>query len=120
MFSSATRILVFALLALTAAQAGPLGFDDIDRIYRPDRVLNACESCGFVTTYDVWEPQPETVEILAILAFVMTLVVIGLVGVRFRVRESSAIPPWRKIRELESSGTVRRLESGSVRKRREH
>lgn len=112
MFSSGTRMLLFALLALTAAEAGPLGFDDIDRIYRPDRVLNVCESCGFVTTYEVLEPPPDTVEMLAILAFVTTLVLIGLVGVRFRVRESSAIPPWRKIRELQSGGTVR--------KRREH
>lgn len=105
-------MLLFAVLALTPARAGPLGFDDIDRIYRPNRVLNVCESCGFVTTYEVLEPQPDTAEILAILAFVATLVLIGLVGVRFRVRESSAIPPWRKIRKLDSGGTVR--------KRREH
>jgi hypothetical protein len=85
LISPVRRTLWLAVLAATAAVAGPLGFAESEELAKPSLSLD-CSYCTFVTSFD---PLPEPVDsdqVSVVLGFEALLGLIGMIGVRFRVR----------------------------------
>ena len=87
----AARLSILSFWTLLAAHAGPLGFEDWFQLAPSEKVAD-CGICGFITTYEPVEPPTDFEQMLAALGFITSLVVVGLVGIRFRVRAAASGP----------------------------
>ena len=84
MNSRVWRIAAFALWAASVV-AGPLRFEDLNLVERSGGTVN-CGSCAFVTTFEIVQPPYDPTDTLSIIGLMTVLGIIGLVGVRVRVR----------------------------------
>ena len=79
--------MVVGLSSISAA-AGPLGFPNLGLVEHAP-VLSECASCAFIASVDDIPLQPDPWQATIVYGWMTLLMLIGLVGVRRRVRARS-------------------------------
>ncbi len=82
------RIAIVAILPLLAfpLAAGTLKDSDIEQLDRQPPVVIDCGSCTFIETFKTVPLQTDPNEEWIVLAVTSTLLAIGFIGIKFRVR----------------------------------